>query len=136
MKRFTFLIAVLFLFFGSTISLFGQTQNEEEEEIFINIETPAVFEGGMDNFYEIVNNQMRFSYRMKEGRVFIEFIVDTTGKMTDLKVVNSLSEESDKEALRIVTLISENYIWKPAEQRGKKVKVRMRVPIILKREKN
>ena len=58
-----------------------------EDMIYTITEQSATFKGGMDYFKEIVNNQMRFSATMKEGRVFIQFVVDTTGKMTDLKVV-------------------------------------------------
>ncbi len=96
--------------------------------------TPATFEGGMDNFYRIVNDQICVTEKMKEGRVFIQFVVDTTGKISEMKVVKGLSEENDKEALRIMNFINENYNWKPAEQRGKKVKVRMTIPIVFKRE--
>jgi protein TonB len=179
MKRFTFLVLILFLFFSSNFSLFGQTQNEDEEEIievesncdldenieiiiedveiemscqgdwsvtaieaprkeeqiFYIVEQSAVFEGGMDNFYDVLNNQMHFSETMKEGRVFIQYVIDTTGKMTDMKVVKGLSEENDKEALRIMNLINEYYTWQPAEQRSKKVKVRMCLPVVFKREK-
>ena len=161
MKRFiqffTRLLLVFFVFFSSDFSVFGQTQNKGEEEVIevehepialleekkeeeplfcctLYMEQNAVFEGGMDNFYEIVNNQMRFSETMKEGRVFIQFVVDTTGKMTDFKVVKSISEENDKEVLQIMNLINEYYTWKPAEKRGKKVKVRMCLPIVFKRE--
>ncbi|WP_338770060.1 energy transducer TonB [Bernardetia sp. ABR2-2B] len=178
MKRFTQFFACLFLVFFicfvSNFSVFGQTQNEEEEEIIeveqhpegfykdieisiedvvnepiesleeekeeapfcciLYMEQNAVFEGGMDYFKEVVNNQMRFSETMKEGRVFIQFVVEKTGKVSEIKVIKGLSEENDKEALRIMTLISENYSWKPAEQRGKKVKVRMSIPIFFKEE--
>jgi protein TonB len=108
----------------------------EEEEIFCIVEQSAIFEGGMNNFYDIVTNQIHFSEMMEEGRVFIQFVVDTTGKMTDIKMIRGLSEENDKEALRIMNLINEYHTWKPAEQRGKKVKVRMNMPIIFKLEKN
>ncbi|PIY11473.1 MAG: hypothetical protein COZ18_03965 [Flexibacter sp. CG_4_10_14_3_um_filter_32_15] len=178
MKRFTFVCCVFLLFFSPRFFLFGQTPNEkeeiievemncfdfddnieitiedveieiscqgnwdvtaieaprEEEEIFCIVEQSAVFEGGMDYFYEIVNNQRRFLETMKEGRVFIQFVVDTTGRTSEIKVVKGLSEENDKEALRIMNLISEYYDWKPAEQRGKKVKVRMNIPIVFKKK--
>lgn len=112
-------------------------EEEKEESPFCCIlytEQSAVFKGGMDYFYEIVKNQMRFSETMKEGRVFIQFVVDTTGKVSEIKVVKGLSEENDKEALRIMTLISEQYDWIPAKQRDKTVKVRMNIPILFKRE--
>ncbi len=106
-----------------------------EYDCILIIEQNAVFEGGMEYFYTIVKNQIHFSETMKEGRVFIEFVVDKIGKMSDLKVVKGLSEENDKEALRIMILISENYDWIPAKQRDKNVKVRMNIPILFKREK-
>ncbi|WP_375563302.1 energy transducer TonB [Bernardetia sp. OM2101] len=133
MKRFTFLVLI---FFSYNFSLFGQVQNEEKKyDCILIVEQSATFEGGMDYFYEIINNQMRFSETMKEGRVFIQFVVEKTGQVTDMKVVKGLSEENDKEALRIMNLINEYYMWKPAEQRGEKVKVRMNIPIVFKREK-
>jgi protein TonB len=150
MKRFTFLVLI---FFGFNFSLFGQTQNEKEDEIIeINIEDsevikiskeeplvciveqPATFEGGMEHFVNLVTTQMRFSEIMKEGRVFIQFVVNKTGKVSDIKVVKGLSEENDKEALRIMNWISEKYDWIPATQRDKNVKVRMNIPILFKRE--
>lgn len=109
-------------------------EEEEEDKIFRIVEQNAVFEGGMDYFYEIVNNQIRFSETMKEGRVFLQYVIDTTGTMTDVKMIRGLSEENDKEALRIMNLISEYYKWKPAELRGKKVKVRMNIPIVFKKK--
>lgn len=107
---------------------------KEEEQIFCIVEQSAIFEGGMDNFYDIVTNQMRFSETMKEGRIFIQFVVDTTGQLSEMKLVKGLAEENDKEGLRIMSLINEYYTWKPAEQRGKKVKVKMCIPIVFKRK--
>jgi len=162
MKRFIFLVSVVFIFFGCNFSLFGQTQKEEEEtkidlsfldsikippteikreveekEVVFCIggEQPATFEGGMDNFYKIVADNLKFPKEGKEGRVFIQFVVNKTGKVSDIKVVKGLSEENDKEALRIMISISEQYDWIPAEQRGKKIKVRMCIPIMFKKVK-
>lgn len=108
----------------------------EKNMCILIVEQSASFEGGMDYFYEIVNNQMRFSETMKEGRVFLQFVVEKTGKVSEIKVVKGLSEENDKEALRIMNLISEQYDWIPAKQRDKTVKVRMNIPIVFKREEN
>jgi protein TonB len=106
-----------------------------EYDCILIVEQSAVFEGGMEHFLNLVNTQMRFSETMKEGRVFIQFVVNKTGKVSDIKVVKGLSEENDKEALRIMNLISEQYDWIPAKQRNTNVKVRMNIPILFKREK-
>ncbi len=107
MKRFTL---SLFLFLCFSFSLFGQNEvNEKEDTLLICVtENPATFEGGMDNFYRIVNDQICVTEKMKEGRVFIQFVVDTTGQLSEMKVVKGLSEENDKEALRIMNFINDN----------------------------
>ena len=62
-------------------------------------------------------------------------MVDTTGKMTDFEIMKSISDENSKEVLRMMNVINEKYNWKPAKQRGKKVKVRMSIPIIFTLDK-
>ncbi len=116
----------------------GELSSNEKEKIpfycFLVMDQSAVFEGGNKSFYEIVNSQIHFSETMKEGRVFIGFAIDTTGKMTDLKVVESLSKENDKEALRIMHFINEHYTWKPAMENNKKIRVKTTTYILFKRE--
>lgn len=107
---------------------------KEENPIYSIVEEPAEFEGGYELFSEIVKNNLNITQTMKEGRVFIEFVVDTTGKMTNLKVIKGLTEENDKETLRLLHLINEYYTWQPAKQRGKKVRVRMILPILFKQQ--
>lgn len=121
--------------FVTDVTAIEAPREEDGEIIFCIVEQSASFEGGMDYFYEIVNNQLHFSETTKEGRVFIQFVVDKTGQTSEIKVVKGLSEENDKEALRIMNLMSEYYKWKPAEQQGTKVKCRMNVPILFKRIK-
>lgn len=64
-----------------------------------------------------------------EGKVFVQFVIDTTGKVVEPKVIKSVSPELDAEALRVV---SEMPAWKPGMQRGKPVRVSFTLPVIFK----
>ncbi len=105
-----------------------------EDIVYSITEQEPVFEGDWKYLSTMVSNQIRFSETMKEGRTFVEFVVDTTGKMTDFRVIKNLSEENEKEVVRIMNLINQYHTWKPAENRSKKVKVRKVVPVIFKRK--
>ncbi len=118
----------LSLFFG--FSVFAQNYGEDNFSI---IENPAVFEGGMDNFYKIVSKNLR-SVDDKIGRVFVQFVVDTTGKTSNFKVLKGLSEKTDNEVLRLMKWINENYSWKPRLEKGKKVASKMNIPIVFREE--
>lgn len=64
-----------------------------------------------------------------EGKVFVQFVIDTTGKVVEPKVIRGVSPELDAEALRVV---SEMPAWKPGMQRGKPVRVSFTLPVIFK----
>lgn len=59
-------------------------------------------------------------------RVFVSFIIDSTGKMVDTKVVKGYNEIFDKEALRVVNLLEQ---WEPGEINGKKVSNKIILPV-------
>ena len=64
-----------------------------------------------------------------EGRVFVSFVIDKKGDVTDVKILRGVDPYLDKEALRVVRSMPR---WKPGKQRGKPVKVQYQVPLVLK----
>lgn len=114
-----------------------ETKKEQHQSIFCDYnEVPARFGGGMDSFYALINQHLDFPNNAKKGRVMVCFVVDTTGKMTDIEIRESPSEVNSKEVLRVIHLISKTHYWTPVTQRGKKVRVRIAIPIVCrKREK-
>ena len=125
-----FIFASVFISLFCTFSVSAQTYGDYH---FSGVENPPVFEGGMDNFYKIVSKNLR-SVDDKIGRVFVQFLIDTTGKMSDFKVLKGLSEKSDAEVLRLMKWINEYYSWKPRLVRGQKVQTRQALPIVFKEE--
>jgi Ca-activated chloride channel family protein len=69
----------------------------------------------------------------KSGVVYINFIVEKDGSISDIKLLRSLFPSLDNEALRIVRLMDKK--WKAGEEDGKKVKVRTTIPIHFTLEK-
>lgn len=61
-----------------------------------------------------------------EGKVYVQFVIDTTGKVVEPKVIRSVSPELDAEALRVV---SEMPAWKPGKLNGKLAGVSFILPV-------
>lgn len=67
-----------------------------------------------------------------QGRVMVEFIINKDGKVSDAKVVKSVSPELDEEALRVVMASPK---WKPGKVKGEKVRVSMSIPVEFRLER-
>jgi len=90
------------------------------------------FQGGdINNFRVWVQQNLKYPDVAAEngiqGRVIINFVVEPSGKVTNVKVVRGVDPSIDKEAIRVV---SSSPIWKPGSQRGKPVRVQFTIPII------
>ncbi len=64
-----------------------------------------------------------------QGNVFVGFIVEKDGSITNIKIVRGKDPSLDEEALRVTKLMPK---WKPAMQRGKPVRCILTMPIIFK----
>ncbi len=103
------------------------------EEIFTVVEDQPFPKGDMASFYDYVGKSLNYPAQARslgiEGKVFVQFVVDKTGKLTDVKAVKGIGGGCDKEAVRV---IRESASWNPGLQRGQKVNVRMILPITFK----
>jgi protein TonB len=108
-------------------------EKENPDEIFIVVEQTAVPKGGYETFYKYVNDRLKYpvqAIRMRiQGRVFVEFVVDKDGTITNVVIVKGIGAGCDEEAQRIV---KGSPAWNPGKQRGKAVKQRMVLPITFK----
>ena len=68
-----------------------------------------------------------------QGRVYVDFVIDESGNVKDVKVSRSVHTALDEEAVRVVSASPK---WKPGRHRGKEVKVAMTVPVDFRLEKN
>ncbi|WP_084812105.1 energy transducer TonB [Flammeovirga pacifica] len=108
-------------------------EEEVVEEIFEIVEDPAGFPGGMGKFYKWVGKNMKYPSQAKrmgvEGKVYVQFVVDKDGTLTDIKVVRGIGAGCDEAAINVLKKAPK---WKPGKQRGRPVKQRMVLPISFK----
>jgi len=97
---------------------------------FVSLETQPSFPGGMNLFYEYLKKSVRYpkeAFENKiEGKVFLSFVVETDGSLTDIMVDRKLGSGTDEEAVRV---LKESPKWIPGVQDGKKVRVKYNIPI-------
>lgn len=84
---------------------------EEYKNIYEEFERQALFPGGNAALKEFINNNLQIPSDAPEGKVVTSFVINRDGTISDAKVIISLSDECDKEALRIIGLMPK---WIPA----------------------
>lgn len=105
---------------------------EEDNTVYntAGIEVKPDFPGGMDKFYSFVGKN--FTPPEEEGvsgKVFVSFVVEKDGSLTDIKVLRDIGYGTGKEAIRVLNKCPR---WTPGEQNGKKVRCTYSLPITIK----
>ena len=141
MKKILLLLSLMFL---STTLVSAQVEaggdiaypDTTDEQIYEKPDKIAQFPGGMDAYVTWMS--ANFHYPEKairnnvEGRVVLSFVVNKQGRISDIKVLKSLSPECDKEAIRMVKAMPR---WFAAEHQGRKVNCRYTMPVVFKLNK-
>jgi len=109
-----------------------QVDEEEvvEEQIFMVVESMPAFPGGESALNKYLYENIKYPQMAKEsgiqGRVFVTFVVEKNGKVTDVKVLRGIGGGCDEEAIRVVKGMPS---WSAGKQRGKPVRVQFNLPI-------
>lgn len=109
----------------------GDEEEVEEEEIFVIVENMPGFAGGdSDKFREYIAKNLLYPEIAAEngiqGRVWVAFVVEGNGSLSNVRVVRGIDPALDKEAVRVVQSSPK---WQPGTQRGKPVRVSFTFPI-------
>jgi protein TonB len=107
-----------------------------EEEVFVIVEDMPKFKGGdINKFREWVQKRVRYPEIASEngiqGRVYITFVVETSGLVSNVSVTRSVDPLLDDAAKEAVEASPK---WEPGMQRGRPVRVRYSIPIIFQIE--
>lgn len=98
-------------------------------------EKESEFRGGISSWQRYLNQYLRYPERAinneAQGRVVVQFVVDTEGNVEQIDLYQSVEYTLDDEAQR---LILKSPRWTPAMQDGKKVKSYKRQPVIFRLE--
>lgn len=102
-----------------------------EPEIFKVVEQMPEFPGGEQALYKFISDNVRYpdsaiQYN-KEARIRVKFVVNETGKITNVSTQSSnVGYGLEAEARRVITLMPD---WRPGKNNGKFVKVYFQIPI-------
>jgi TonB family protein len=107
-----------------------ETIVSDDKEVFDVVEVMPQFPGGAPKLMEYLSQNIRYPKEAmeadKQGRVLVTFVVGKDGSISDARVVKSVDEALDAEALRVISAMPD---WTPGTQSGKAVNVKYTVPI-------
>jgi protein TonB len=128
MKKFLFAILILL-----TISINDYAQNidtTDTEPIFSIAEEPAQFPGGDEALLKFIHENIKYPREAIKnkisGTVYVQFVVEKDGSISDVKVVRGIGGGCDEEAVRVITKMPN---WIPAKQKGIPVRFFYVIPI-------
>ena len=105
-------------------------QQEAPKEIFTVVEEQPGYPGGDEARIKFLQENIKYPEEAKElgvqGKVFVTFVVEVDGSITDVKVLRGIGAGCDEEAIRVVKSMPR---WVPGKQRGQPVRVQFNLPI-------
>ncbi len=111
----------------------GNSEEAEEVQIFTVVESMPGFQGGEEARIRYLNENIKYPQMAREsgiqGRVFVTFVVERDGRVTDVKVLRGIGGGCDEEAVRVIQNMPK---WEAGKQRGKPVRVQFNMPILFK----
>ena len=104
-----------------------------EQEIFQIVEEMPAYPGGERALLEYVAKNIKYPQIAREtgiqGRVFVGFVVEPDGSVSNVKILRGIGGGCDEEAMRVIKSLPK---WKPGKQRGKAVRVSYQIPVVFK----
>ncbi len=108
----------------------NQEVYDESQEVLNVVESMPSFPGGMGALMKYLAENIKYPPLAKEsgiqGRVFINFIVEPDGSITNARILRGIGGGCDEEAMRVVQNMPN---WTPGKQRGKPVRVSYNLPL-------
>lgn len=128
MKSLNFILILLCIAFFNLNTAMAQEKNTDK--VFEKVDKMPEYPGGLEALMTEVAQNVTYPVEAKknkvEGKVFVSFIIDEMGKVTNAKVQKGVDPQLDNEALRVVKLLKD---WTPAQQDNQNVKVSMVLPV-------
>ena len=111
----------------------NEVEEKEEAEVFTIVDEMPQFPGGESKLMEYVSKNINYPQIAREsgiqGRVFVGFVVEPDGSISNVKLLRGIGGGCDEEALRVVNSLPK---WKPGKNRGKAVRVSYQIPVFFK----
>lgn len=115
------------LFFGDGTTVFAQTTNKNDNNVYDVVEQMPSFPGGPDSLHKYLTRHIIYPISKiadKNGvqkRVGISFIIERNGSLSNIKVIRPDNLSLDEEAIRIIKAMPK---WQPGKKNGSTVRVK------------
>lgn len=127
---------IIGLFISTTFAVAQEvdtTAVEKEDLPFQMLDVEPQFPGGTEAMMEFISNNTKYPAIARDqgiqGRVFVTFVVEKDGSISNVEIIRGVHASLDKEAIRVMKSMPK---WKPGEQAGKAVRSQMRLPFNFK----
>ena len=129
-----FIIMALMAVFGlTTVSAQKTVVAKKNQKVFDVVEQMPEYPGGQAALIEYISNNVKYpddaAKKKVAGKVFVTFVVDTDGKITDVSLLRKVFPSLDAEAIRVISGMPN---WIPGKQKGQVVRVKYTVPIMFR----
>ena len=105
----------------------------QSKKVYESVEQMPEFPGGVEGLMKYLYQNIQYPPMAAQnnigGRVVLQFVIDETGQVGDVKVVRSVSEEVDAEAVRVIKSLPN---FEPGRQNGEPVAVWYTLPVMFK----
>jgi protein TonB len=103
----------------------------KDDKVFIFVEKKPQFPGGEKALLKYIAKNLKWPKTAEdtEGKVFVQFIVEKDGSISNIKVVRGIGSGCDEEAVRIVKNMPK---WNAGMENGRYVRVQYNLPIVFK----
>jgi TonB family protein len=106
------------------------SKGPDKNGVYNTVEEMPSFQGGDAALRDYIIKNVVYPDDAKkagiQGKVYVSFVVDEKGAVTDVKVIKSASPSLDKEAFRVMSAMPK---WNPGKEKGKAVKVQFTMPV-------
>jgi protein TonB len=100
------------------------------ETVFTVVEESAMFSGGQDELIKYLALNIQYPKQAKvrgvEGLVYVSFVVEKDGSLTDIKLLRDIGSGCGQEALRVVKEMPK---WRPAKLKCETVRMQFNLPV-------
>jgi TonB family protein len=111
----------------------SNTTGSGDDAVFMSVEKMPEFSGGDAELFKFLGNNIRYPLIAQQngiqGRVICQFVINTDGSISDVKVVRGVDSSLDAEAMRVINAMPK---WTPGMHKGKAVRVQFTLPVNFK----
>jgi len=107
--------------------------DDPDKMVFMVVEKMPEYPGGDKEMYGYLASNIKYPAEAKkkgiQGRVYVTFVIEQDGRVSDVRILRGIGGGCDEEALRVVKAMPK---WSPGVQRGKPVRVQYNLPVSFK----